>query len=242
MVKPSHIYSEQEAALVLKRAAELQQMENGTDGRVSTLAELEAAAEEAGIGAALVRRAATELRRTAPVETRDNPILGGPSMIVLEAVVDGEIGPACHEHMVGEIRRRTGEHGTHDVLGKTLTWATAPVVGQGMARTITICITPRSGVTTIRIEEKLQVLAGALYGGIVGGLGAGGSGLVILPFLIAGVPALAPVALAVWMGGVYGLVRRAYGRKSRDRKTMLSALLAELVAIAEESLVTAASD
>jgi hypothetical protein len=239
VVKPPYTYSEQEAALVLKRAAELQQNENGIDGRVSTLAELEVAAEEAGIGAALVRRAATELRRAAPVETRDNVMLGGPGMIVLEAVVEGEIEPDCHEHLVGEIRRRTGEHGTHDILGKTLTWTTTPVIGQGMPRMITICVTPRSGVTTIRIEERLGSLAGALFGGIVGGVGGGGSGLVILPFLIGGVPALIPVGLAVWVGGVYGLVRRMYGRKSRERKAMLGELLAELVITAEESVAGA---
>jgi hypothetical protein len=221
---------------VLQRAAELQQLERGADASVTTLGELEAAAEEAGIDRALVRRAATEVRRTAPVETRDNAFLGGPTVLVLEAVVEGEVGPACHEHLVGEIRRRTGEHGAHDVLGKTLTWASTPTVGQGMARTIQVSVTPRNGVTTLRIEEKLSMMAGALFGGIVGGVGGGGTGFVVLPFLLAGMPALIPVGVAVWVGGIYGLVRRRYSRKTTERKAQHTELLAELVAIAQESI------
>ncbi len=235
MGKPPRTYSEQEAALVLKRAAELQQAQAGSGSGVRTLAELEEAAEEAGIDRALVRRAATEVRRAAPVETRDNAFLGGPTSIVLEAVVDGEIGPDSHEPLITEVRRSTGEHGAHEVLGRTLTWTTRPVAGQP-ARTITVSVTPRGGVTTIRIEEKLTMMAGALFGGILGGVGGGGSGLAVIPFAVAGAPYLIPVALSVWLGGVYAVVRRVYRGKSRTRRKDLERLLAELVAIAEESV------
>lgn len=240
VAKPPRTYSEQEAALVLKRAAQLQQAQAGSDSGVRTLAELEEAAQEVGIDRALVRRAATEVRRAAPVETRDNAFLGGPTSIVLEAVVDGEIGPESHEPLITEVRRATREHGQHEVLGRTLTWTTRPVVGQPSARTITVSLTPRGGVTTIRIEEKLSMMAGALFGGILGGVGGGGSGLAVIPFAIAGAPYLIPVALGVWFGGVYAVVRRVYSRKSRKRRSDHERMLAELVAIAEESIAAQA--
>lgn len=220
--------------LVLKRAAELQQ-ENGIDGRRSTLDELEVAAEEAGIDRALVRRAATEIRRVAPVQTRDNAFVGGPTIIVLEGVVDGEVGPEGHEHLVNAIRRHTSEPGRHDVLGKTLTWQSTPAPAQGAAtRFLTVTITPRGGVTTIRVEEKLSMLVGVLFGAILGGVGGGGSSFAMMPFLFAGMPALIPVAIIGWVGGVYAIVRRLYARKSQARRQQLEELLAELVAIAEE--------
>ncbi|MEM6997219.1 MAG: hypothetical protein AAF721_42335 [Myxococcota bacterium] len=228
-------YSEQEASLILKRASELALAEPG-DSRQMSLAELEAAAGEAGIEGALVRRAAAELANAPAPGAPDNVFVGGPTTIVLEAIVDGEIPEAGHEHVVNLVRRRTGEQGTHDVIGRTLTWSSASNPGRQITRNVMVTLAARNGVTTIRIEERLGQLAGALFGGIFGGVGGGGLGIWIGPLIVAGYPALIPVALVAWLGTVYAVVRRIYAGKARARGDDLRALLKALVATVEDCI------
>lgn len=225
-------YSEHEASLILKRAGEL--AVNQGDSRQMSLAELEAAADEAGIDTALVRRAAAELSRQPAAAPPDNLFLGGPTSLVFEAFIDGEVEPAAHEHFVNLVRRRTGEQGSHDVIGRTLTWASGPRLGNQVARNMMVTITPSGGVTSIRVEERLGQLAGGLFGGILGGVGGGGIGLWLGPLIVAGYPALIPVAMAAWLGGVYALVRRIYRGKTKARADDLRELLKSLVSLAED--------
>lgn len=232
---PGRTFSEQEAQLVLGRAAELQQ-EGGADNRRATLGELEAAAEEVGIDRALVRRAAAELRRDAPVElpARDNVWVGGPTALAFEAVVEGELGADSHEHVIVAIRRLLGETGRHDVLGRTLTWSSVPAAGGASARLVTVSVTSRDGITTIRVDEKLSMTIGVYFGGVLGGVGGGGVSLAMLPFFLIGMPGLVPVAAVAWFGGVYALCRKLYARKAASRRDELLRLRAALVAVVEE--------
>src|SRR4029078_9580482 len=85
-------FSEEEVALIIKRAAELQQTEEVEKdlGATLRLAEVEQIAREAGIDPLLIRRAAHGLDR--PVEkNRPSPFGGAPTRIVYARVVDGEI-------------------------------------------------------------------------------------------------------------------------------------------------------
>src|SRR5690606_10394130 len=87
MALGSPSFSDEESALILQRAAELQE-------RRLSLTELEAAAAEAGIDAALVRRAAHEVSTLGPPPTPPAPAragaLGAPLQLVHERVVPGE--------------------------------------------------------------------------------------------------------------------------------------------------------
>ena len=238
MPRGKQSYSEQEASLILRRAGELAAHEPHGDARRLSLSELEASAEEAGIDRALVRRAAGELRHTPSAAPPDHAFLGGPTAIVFEAVVDGELATDAHEHVVHAIRRHTSEQGSHDVLGATLTWSTVLAARQ-MGRNILVTVSPRHGVTTIRVEERLGQLAGAMFGGILGGVGGGGMGLFIGPLIVLGYPTLIPVALAAWVGGVWGIVRKVYGSKARARQTDLRTLLRTIVEVAEDCIAKA---
>lgn len=229
-------YSEREASLILKRAGELAAVDPGS-GRELSLTELESAAEEAGINGALVRRAAAELATPATRST-DNAFLGGPTTLVFEACVDGEITTAAHEPLVNYARRHTGSTGSHDVLGGTLTWASGRSE-RNLTRDLQITVTAQHGVTTIRVEERLGQLAGVMFGGIVGGVGGGGMGLFVGPLIALGAPAYIPLALVGWVGTVYAVVRNRYGAKARQRAEDLKALLRGLVRTVEDAQAVA---
>src|ERR1019366_5851339 len=105
-------FNDEEVALIIKRAAELQQTQQ-VEQEPSTalsLAEVEQIAREAGIDPMLIRQAAHGLDR--PSETsRPSPWLGAPTRLVLERVVDGEIPTDDFEPLINEIRRTFGDNG-----------------------------------------------------------------------------------------------------------------------------------
>lgn len=231
---PERRFTEEQVSLILKRAAELQKAAARTgDSRRMSLSELEAVACEAGLDGAMVRRAAAEVSSRPHVRSRPSTFLGGPRNLVLEAVVEREVTKECYEEIVEEIRRGTGELGQTNTLGKSLAWASGQGPGQGMSRLIHVTVVPRGGRTTIRIEEKLSALAGALFGGVLGGVGGGGTGMVVAPLAVLGTPILIPLGLTAWIGGVYLITRRIYGRKARAREHELQHLLRRLIEICE---------
>jgi hypothetical protein len=232
-------YTEEETALVLKRAAELQaQGGSSADSRNMTIEEIEAAAKEAGIDQALVRKAARELQRPIPTGNH-SAFLGGPSSIRIERVIDGEVPEDAYELIVEEIRAHLGEMGQVSSLGRSLAWSTGPVMqGSTSTRAVNVAVSVRNGQTTVRIDEKLGLLAGQLFGGLLGGLGGGGIVLPLLPPMLAGLPWLLPLTIPLWLGGVYGLTRTIYVRKARDREQQAVALMERLVELCEDAIAS----
>ncbi|HXV16151.1 MAG TPA: hypothetical protein VD758_05190, partial [Gemmatimonadaceae bacterium] len=113
-------FSEEEVALIIKRAAELQQTEAVAQepSTALTLRDVEEIAKEAGIEPALVRRAAHSLDQHTEI-TRPSPWVGAPTRLVFERVVDAEIPVDAYETLVNEIRRTIGDNGVPSVLGRT---------------------------------------------------------------------------------------------------------------------------
>jgi hypothetical protein len=170
-------FNDEEVALIIKRAAELQQTEQTEQqpGHTLSLPEIEQIATEAGIDPRLIRRAAQGIDHHTE-SNRPNPWLGAPTRIVFERVVDGEIGPNDYEALVNEMRRTFGDNGVPSVLGRTLAWTATPAGGgpNSRRRSVDISIVSRAGVTTIRVEEELRNVAGPLFAGMMAG-GAGGT-------------------------------------------------------------------
>jgi hypothetical protein len=246
-------FNDEEVALIIKRAAELQQTEQAEaePGNAMTLAEVEQIAQEAGIDPRLIRRAAQGLDR--PIETnRPSPWVGAPTRLVFERVVDGEIPVDEFEPLVNEIRRTFGENGIPSVLGRTLAWSSTQSAGRrrGRGRQIDVSVTSRSGVTTIRVEEELRNTAGALFGGLVGGGGGGTTGI----SLGIGMEVLhsAPLAGLLWVtiaAGFYTLARTIFGNIAEKREEELRGLagrleeqVSEAVAARQRAQLSAASD
>lgn len=213
-------YSEEEVGQILRRIADAQ------PGRSLTLAELEAVATEAGLDAALVRRAASDVR------VRPEPVAGppvgafGPTMLTQERRVEGRLDASAWEELVAQIRRHLKIEGGVEHLGKELVWSSNPRVS---GRDVRVQVTPRRGQTTIRVHERTDKLALRLYGGIM-------IGLLFPGFLISmlicaealGAAALAPVLLGLWIFGCYRLARAIYRTKLASRSYELDALAAVL--------------
>ena len=117
-------FSEEEVALIIKRAAELQQTEESEQesGGALSLPEIEQIAREAGIDPTLVRRAALGLDNPLPTN-RPSPWLGAPTRLVFEKVVDGEIPIEEFETIIAEVRRTFGDNGLPSIIGRSLAWS-----------------------------------------------------------------------------------------------------------------------
>ncbi|MEO8192821.1 MAG: hypothetical protein ABI681_03145 [Gemmatimonadales bacterium] len=225
-------FNDEEVALIIKRAAELQQTEQVEQepGNSLSLSEVEQIATEAGIDPRLIRRAAQGLDR--PSETvRPSPWVGAPTRLVFERVVDGEIPIDDYEPLVNEMRRTFGDNGVPSVLGRTLAWTSTSTGGrrQSRGRQIDVSVVSRGGVTTIRVEEELRNLVGALFGGLVGGGGGGTTGISMGIGL--GAFHSAPLAGLLWVafaGGFYALARAIFGHMSGTRERQLKDLIGRL--------------
>ena len=233
-------YHEEDVRAILKRAAELQGKEGQLhESSTMSLAEVEQAAQEAGLDVALVRRAAAELEQEPP-GSRYSPWLGGPTSIALEASLSGEVPESAYEVLVAEMRRRLGAVGTVHQLGRTFAWTLTPG-HNASARTIHLTVVPGDGRTVVHLEENLRHLAGGLFGGLVGGLGGGGSGIAVsVGILVSHSPLVIPLALGAWLGGVYMLTRRIYANRTGLRERELRDLLARIVAICEQAVAASA--
>jgi hypothetical protein len=150
---------------------------------------------------------------------------------VFERVVDGEIPVDDFEPLINEIRRTMGDNGMPSVLGRTLAWTSSYSGGRrrNSGRMVNVNIVSRSGVTTIRVEEEMRNIAGALFGGLVGGGGGGTTGISIG----IGVGAFHSVGLAaaLWVavaGGFYTLARTIYSNIAIKREKQLRELTTRL--------------
>lgn len=207
-------YSEDEAALILRRAAEIQ------PGRTMSLAELEAVADEAGIERSLVRQAAMEIRSVKSSPDAGRPV--GLMRVVYERSVPARLEPGSRDAMLAEIRRHLPNPGQLEEHGGELIWS-------ANNRRLRVIVTARNGQILVRVEEQLGGLVGGLYGGIVGGAGLAGLGWIIPICIVAlGAPILIPVFFLGWLYGSYLLARAIYTKIRDERHAQLQALADDL--------------
>jgi hypothetical protein len=102
---------------------------------------------------------------------------------------------------------------------------------------VDVTVVARGGVTTIRVEEELRDVAGALIGGLVGGGGGGTTGITV------GIGMSqfhsAPIALMLWLGaatGFYLLARTIFGNISEKREKQLKGLADRLESEVTEAI------
>ena len=231
-------FNEEEVALIIKRAAELQQteqVENDVSNALS-LSDVEQIAREAGIDPKLIRQAALGLDKPSTT-VRPSPWIGAPTRIVFERAVDGEVSTDEFEPLIAEVRRTFGDNGVPSVLGRSLAWSSSSGRRRrGRGRQVDVSVVVRGGLTTIRVEEEMGNTAGALFGGLVGGGGGGTTGISMGIGL--GMFHSAPLAFMLWVavaGGFYTLARTIFGSMVAKRELQLRELADRL-----EEQVTAA--
>jgi hypothetical protein len=236
---PRRRFSGGEVQEIVKRASELEATAP-THGDAMTIGGVEALAAEVGIAPDTVRRAADSLRASpggaslpALEPIRSNPLAGGPTTVVIERVVEGELPESEYAVMVDETRRFLKNVGQVSQLGRSFSWVAS---GGPSRRNLEIVVSMRAGRTRITIQENLAPLVGAVYGGIGGGMGGGGMGPIV--GILVGALNVHPDALVAiipaWLLATFVTARTTYRITSKRRVAELEQLAERLAALARE--------
>ncbi|MGH7537608.1 MAG: serine/threonine-protein kinase [Gemmatimonadales bacterium] len=231
-------YNEGEVQEIVKRASELEATTPTASGAL-TIGGVEALAAEVGIAPGTVRAAADSLRTSGgaslrPTEpVKSNPWLGGPTTVVIERIIEGEIPESEYSVMVDEARRFLRNVGQVNQLGRSFSWVANPGASR---RNLEVVVSIRGGRTRITVQENLAPLVGAMYGGIGGGMGGGGMGPIMGIFVGALHFPAAAMAMIVplWLATTYATARTAYRLTTRRRVRELEELADRLAALARE--------
>ena len=236
---PRRRYSGGEVQEIVKRASEIEAT-SPTAGGAMTIGGVEALAAEVGIAPEVVRQAAESVRppgstAVAPLDApRRNRWIGGPTALLFERVVEGELPDTEWQVMVDEIRRALRNVGQVSQFGRSFSWV-AQRRGASQ-RDLEVAVSVRGGRTRITIQENLGPLIGAIFGGIGGGMGGGGMGPIIGIF--AGALHIAGAAVAVivplWLATTFATARTAYHYSSRRRARELEGLADRLATLVRE--------
>jgi len=229
-------FDQEETARILRRATELRPvlpatLSGAADG--VTLAQLVAAAEEAGINPEAVRRAASEL--TVPEALRVSPWYGAATRIVEERVIGRAMAVEEFDAFTDDVRRLYGMMGVVSTTPRGLTWASLlPGTAAPAGRRLSVSLAVRGSTTVLRVEEDLTPDVAGYFGaatgfgaiGMIAAVGVLGSFGSVLAF---GAP-IVPVSL---LAGARALFRRTAER----RRAEASAIATQLATRCERSLL-----
>ncbi|HSW30959.1 MAG TPA: hypothetical protein VLH75_15855 [Longimicrobiales bacterium] len=209
-------YTEKEFALILRKAAELQERpgEPGAMEGGMTLGEISTIAREVGLDPAVVARVASEMDQ--PPSTGLAHVLGGSARQRMEASVPGVLGAGSYPRVASALREATTIHGeVRESLG-SLEWKASDDV-----TSLSVTVTPGSGGTRIVViaDRRGAQAVTWLVPPLLALLATGITGAVIEPSTVSG-----GVALGVGLLGA-GLItartiwavstRRFAGRMAR---------------------------
>jgi len=211
-------FSDEEFALVLRKAMELQ---DGPDRAMlpsdgMSLDDMRAVARDVGIDPGLVDRAVSLLPEER--QSLQQRLVGGPSKHRFEHSTTRKIGKEELAELLDLIRRETGHHGkvTSELDG--ITWETVGEVSQ-----FHVSVSPRESGTEVRltVNRDPALFLTWFFSILGGGIAAGITGAIIQPETILGGLALAGTTLT---GGL-AFARTLWGRSTkvieeRARRTM----------------------
>jgi len=214
-------FSDEEFALVLRKAMELQEGGSGrslpSDGL--SLEDMRAVARDVGIDPALVDRAVSMLPDQQP--SRVARITGGPTRYRLEhsgALVEKD----DLSRILDTIRRETGHHGkvTNELDG--ITWETVGEVSQ-----FHVTLAPRDGGTEVRLTVNRDgaFILTWLFSVVGALIGAGITGAITEPATVLGGVAVVGTAL----GGGLTLARTLWARSTKAVRAKTHRLMEMLV-------------
>ena len=238
-------YRADEVEQIVNRAAELE-ASNPTSSGAMTMGGVEQIARDVGIPTQFVRSAANALSRRPgrSVTSRDpaviaqpksNWFIGGPTRILFERIVEGELDEGDYGVLVEEIRILMKEVGMVSQLGRSFTWTLNK--GTNGTRNLEVAVSVhKTGRTRILVQENLNNLIGAVWGGIGGGMGGGGMGP-IMGGLFGGLhlPGIAAAfVVPAWLTLTYATARASYHHLVKGRTRDLENLANKLAQLAAE--------
>ena len=232
-------YRQDEIEAIVNRAAEIE-ASNPTMSGSLTIGGVEQIARDVGIEPRHVRSAVASLsprpqtRESVMEQPKRNILIGGPTRLVFERIVEGELAESDYALMVEEIRIIMKEVGQVSQLGRSFTWTLYKSTSG--TRSVEVAVSVRNGRTRIVVQENLAQLIGAVFGGIGGGVGGGGMGP-MMGILFGGLhmhPAGLAVVVPAWLTIVYGIARTSFHYAVKRREKTLGTLADRLAAAARE--------
>ncbi len=210
-------YTDQEVALVLKRAAELE--ERGSDGTAAgrglTLSELQEVAREVGFRPEIVNQAVAELQR--PGQLQEWSLLGSPVTHKSVRAVPRRLTEQEIPRLLEVIEDRIAVPGTVSEAFGTIRWTTV-AGGHRLDPTTQVTLTPANDETHIQVTQRYPpplriALQGipAVWGAALGAGGAAALGLAGIAsggFVGAAAIAGAAIGRGVWRWISRGSERR----------------------------------
>jgi hypothetical protein len=159
-------FSEQEMALILKRAAELQE---GADGRgvQRSLAEINEIATEVGIGPEFVAEAVAELQRPRPRAGW----LGAPTRFHEEKSVARRLTPEEISELLDQARAELGLHGEVHQVFDGVEWRARSALGASILTMGPRGDGTRIALTTERLDQAVVIGFGSVGIGFLTALG-----------------------------------------------------------------------
>ena len=175
------------------------------------------------------RERAVEGEQPGPV----NVFLGAPTKLAWERSFEGELDEESQAELIAVLRREIGDSGRLESFGGTTTWTSG---NRNSTRFVELEIEARRGKTRLRLRESYGNLAGAMFGGIVGGAGGGGLGIVgpVAGALVSGIAA-APASVG-WLGMVYVATRSGFRQTVEKRRVELRAVFSDVSQRAADEL------
>lgn len=207
-------FTDQEVALVLQRAAELEEQRSlgSTSGRGLTLRELHEIAREVGLSPDVIDEAVTAVR--AGVRPRQALLLGAPLTSKLARGVPGSLTEDALRTLIRVIENHVDATGTVTEALGTVRW-TSISRGHKFDRTTQISLSSTSDETQIQVVQRypdgLRAMLHFLPGAWGGMLGAGVAASVgIAPLAIVG----ATVGAALLGAGIGRTIWQTIARRS----------------------------
>lgn len=201
-------YSDDEMALIIRRAAMLQAAD---EGEGHSLAEIQAIAAQVGIPPELVVQVAAELPTQPPPGSVARTLLGPAATYIAAGDVPAVVSPGSYSELVTALRATAGRLGRASELGRSLEWRASAANSE-----LTVTVVPRADATHVRVEgnyegwRRLPYWATVVIAGVLG-LAAAEAGPVIA----------ASVALGALAGG-WAVARAMWGVFARrlERRVM----------------------
>jgi hypothetical protein len=225
------LYSEEEFALILRKASEIQERPGHRLGSRTglSLEEIKSIAKEAGIDSDAVARAAS-LLGAADWEEKAGlaaAIFGGPSKYHLEFEIPGTLPPEERGRILEVIRRMAEHQGeAKEVLGG-VEWKTV-----GELSAINVNVSPRGDRTSIQIVGDRGPAGGAtfIFPMAAAAILMGALGGTLEPTSVAGIVSL----VTGMLGGGFLVARTIWVRGSKKFRRKLTGIMDALSGTVEE--------
>jgi hypothetical protein len=162
--------------------------------------------------------------------------LGAPKLLRMRRRLEGRLPEECFDALLEQIRDRTHDSGVIEQTPDSLVFSSSdagrhPVQPHLMIRLVISNTSSdpseNKWYTTLTITDRLDALAGRLFGTFGGIVGTGGLAAPVAASLA--FPPLAPVFVVGWLGGVYGATRFLYRKSARARGRILQHIFGFLV-------------